>query len=72
MRFRPFKRQSTLALESSIAALAAGYLLVVAGLAWPVLSFIGIAVMLAGLGVVFDMGAGHSELETPAPVWPAY
>ena len=69
MRFRLFQRQSTLALESSLAALAAGYLLVVAGLVWPVLSFVGIAVMLAGLGVVFDMGSGRSEL--PAQVWPA-
>lgn len=70
MRFRPFKRQSTLALESSLAALAAGYLLVVAGLVWPVLSFVGVGVMLAGLGVVFDLGSGQKE--ATAQVWPAY
>jgi hypothetical protein len=58
MQVRLFKRPSTLALESSLTALALGYLLIVAGLAVPVLSFVGVAVMLAGLGVVFDLGSG--------------
>jgi hypothetical protein len=69
MQFRFFKRPSTLALESAIAALAIGYLLVVAGLAMPVLSFVGVAVMFAGLGVVFDLGAGTRR--DTATLWPA-
>ncbi|MGE5666073.1 MAG: hypothetical protein ACM3ZD_05530 [Betaproteobacteria bacterium] len=69
MQFRLFKRPSTLALEASLAALAVGYLLIVAGLAVPFLSFVGVGVMLAGLGVVFDLGAG--ERHDTSPLWPA-
>lgn len=69
MRFRPFQRQSTLAVESALAALALGYVLVVAGLAWPVLSFVGVGVMLAGVGVVFNLGSGREESLPHA--WPA-
>jgi hypothetical protein len=69
MLFRLFKRPSTLALEASLTALAVGYVLIVAGLAVPFLSFVGVAVMLAGLGVVFDLGAGTRQ--DAAPLWPA-